>query len=222
LYGLFELIERDAVALWWYNRAPRPRVDLRSFGDVSFDEIELHYVSIGLPVYVLDITSDTSVPAFAAVACDQGTRRLAAGFGCHLDARIGVERALTELNQLFSPSRALPTAWDGVSLRQQHFLFPDERLAPRSASDYPAARRGDLRDDVLACVDRLARAGIEPLAIELTRPDIGLSVARVFAPGLRHFWPRLGPGRLYDTPPRLGWLKEPLREDELNPLPIVW
>ncbi len=222
LHGLFELVERDAVALWWYNRAPRPKVDLQSFEDRYFDEVYGRYESMGLPVWVLDITSDVGVPAFTAVACDADARRLTVGFGCHLDAKVAVERALTELNQLFSPKRALPPGWSGVPLREQVYLFPDEQKAPRAASDFAAARRGDLRDDVLACVDLFARAGLDPFAIELTQPDIELSVVRVFAPGLRHFWPRLGPGRLYDVPVRLGWLKEPLREDELNPLPIVW
>ena len=33
LQGLLELIERDAVALWWYNRLRRPAVDLESADD---------------------------------------------------------------------------------------------------------------------------------------------------------------------------------------------
>ena len=33
LQGLLELIERDAVALWWYNRLRRPAVDLESVDD---------------------------------------------------------------------------------------------------------------------------------------------------------------------------------------------
>jgi ribosomal protein S12 methylthiotransferase accessory factor len=37
-------------------------------------------------------------------------------------------------------------------------------------------------------------------------------------PGLRHFWPRFAPGRLYDVPVRLGWIARPLAEDELNPI----
>jgi ribosomal protein S12 methylthiotransferase accessory factor len=35
-------------------------------------------------------------------------------------------------------------------------------------------------------------------------------------PGLRHFWRRLGPGRLYDVPVKLGWLAEPTPEDKVN------
>ncbi|WP_441293212.1 hypothetical protein ACSRUE_22460 [Sorangium sp. KYC3313] len=40
-------------------------------------------------------------------------------------------------------------------------------------------------------------------------------------PGLRHFWPRFGPGRLYDVPVRLGWLERANREEDLNPVPLV-
>jgi ribosomal protein S12 methylthiotransferase accessory factor len=40
---------------------------------------------------------------------------------------------------------------------------------------------------------------------------------RVIVPGLRHFYKRFGPGRLYDVPVKMGWLDRPLREDELTP-----
>jgi ribosomal protein S12 methylthiotransferase accessory factor len=33
-------------------------------------------------------------------------------------------------------------------------------------------------------------------------------------------WKRLGTGRLYDVPVSMGWLKEALTEDELNPFPM--
>jgi ribosomal protein S12 methylthiotransferase accessory factor len=47
-------------------------------------------------------------------------------------------------------------------------------------------------------------------------------VARVVVPGLRHFWRRLGPGRLYDVPVRLGWLAAPVAEAQLNPLSMFF
>jgi len=43
-------------------------------------------------------------------------------------------------------------------------------------------------------------------------------VVKVIVPGLRHFWPRFAPGRLYDIPVQLGWLSEPLSEAQLNPV----
>jgi len=42
----------------------------------------------------------------------------------------------------------------------------------------------------------------------------------VFVPGLRHFWRRLAPGRLYDVPVQLGRLEAPLSESSLNPFPM--
>jgi ribosomal protein S12 methylthiotransferase accessory factor len=59
---------------------------------------------------------------------------------------------------------------------------------------------------------------MEVLVLDMTRPDIGLPVVKVMVPGLRHFWQRLAPGRLYDVPVDMGWLKTPLEETELNPL----
>jgi len=55
------------------------------------------------------------------------------------------------------------------------------------------------------------------LAHDSTRPEVGVPVARVLAPGLRHLDRRLGPGRLHDVPARLGWV--PPGPRELNP---VW
>jgi ribosomal protein S12 methylthiotransferase accessory factor YcaO len=61
---------------------------------------------------------------------------------------------------------------------------------------------------------------MEMLVLDQTRPDIGLPVVKVIVPGLRHFWRRLGPGRLYDVPVKLGWLEKPLAEEKLNPIAV--
>jgi ribosomal protein S12 methylthiotransferase accessory factor len=58
------------------------------------------------------------------------------------------------------------------------------------------------------------------IVLDHTRPDIGFPVARVVVPGLRHFWARNAPGRLYDVPVGLGWLDQPLRETDLNLIPF--
>jgi oxazoline/thiazoline synthase len=63
----------------------------------------------------------------------------------------------------------------------------------------------------------LRAQGLEMLVLDQTRPDVGLPVVRVIVPGLRHFWARYAPGRLYDVPVKLGWLPAPRRENEMNP-----
>ena len=40
LQGFMELVERDSVALWWYNRNSKPRVDLESFDEPYFQDPE--------------------------------------------------------------------------------------------------------------------------------------------------------------------------------------
>ena len=90
----------------------------------------------------------------------------------------------------------------------------------RVRADFPNIATDDLCDDVLACQALVERQGLEMLVLDQTRPDIGLPVVKVIVPGLRHFWARLAPGRLYDVPVQLGWLPRPLAEHELNPIPM--
>jgi oxazoline/thiazoline synthase len=67
-------------------------------------------------------------------------------------------------------------------------------------------------------VNLTKRAGLDFLVLDQTRPDIEVPVARVIVPGLRHFYRRFAPGRLYDVPVKLGWRDRPLSEDEFNPV----
>jgi ribosomal protein S12 methylthiotransferase accessory factor len=47
-----------------------------------------------------------------------------------------------------------------------------------------------------------------------------MPVVKVVVPGLRHFWPRFAPGRLFDVPVRLGRLPRPTAYADLNPIPL--
>ena len=73
------------------------------------------------------------------------------------------------------------------------------------------------REQVNACVDIARRAGLDFLVLDQTRPDVEVPVVRVIVPGLRHFYRRFGPGRLYDVPVKLGLRDRPLPESELTP-----
>ena len=42
----------------------------------------------------------------------------------------------------------------------------------------------------------------------------------LIVPGLRGFWTRFAPGRLFDVPVQLGRLAAPTPYTELNPIPI--
>ena len=90
----------------------------------------------------------------------------------------------------------------------------------RTAADFPFVNRADVRDDVDAVARVFGRAGLELLVLDQTRPDVGIPVVKVLAPGLRPFWARFAPGRLFDVPVRLGRLDAPTPYERLNPIPM--
>jgi ribosomal protein S12 methylthiotransferase accessory factor len=221
LQGLLELVERDAAAIWWYNRVVRPAVDLDSFADPYFAALQADYARLGWTVWALDLTHDLGIPTYVALAHDASADRFALGFGCHLEPRLAVQRALTELNQLFDPAGAHRAPWEHERLSDRAYLFPDPDRPRLAAGSLARLGGADLRADIEACTRRLDAAGLELVVVDKTRPDIGLHVAQVIVPGLRHFWPRFGPGRLYQVPCALGWRARPLAEAELNPVPLL-
>ena len=220
LQGFLELAERDATAIWWYNRLRRPGVDLGSFHDPYFQALLEHHRSHGWHLWALDLTHDLGIPTFVALGRFPSNGRYCVGFGAHLDARIALQRALTEFNQLFDPEQQNPPPWLESDMEDPSFLLPDETVPLKTPADFPSPSQEDIREDVRACVDRASRVGLETLVLDQTRPDVGLHVVKVVVPGLRHFWPRFAPGRLYDVPVRLGWRGTPLDEAQLNPFPL--
>ncbi|MDQ7803663.1 TOMM precursor leader peptide-binding protein [Amycolatopsis sp. A133] len=228
LQGMLELVERDAVALWWYNRTRHPAVDLDASGDPWIAELRAVYAGLGREVWVLDVTSDLGVPVLAALSRQTGGPREAImlGFGAHLDPAVALRRALTELNQMMP---AVLDGWDGgddpdaarwlrdATVATEPYLLPDPAAGPARFADASAP---DLLTDVKLVQARLEAAGLEVFLLDQTRPDIGLPVVKVIAPGLRGFWARFAPGRLYDVPVRLGRLAEPTAYEDLNPMPI--
>ena len=104
-----------------------------------------------------------------------------------------------------------------LRLQDHPFLTPSGKPAvqPDFGSKFG---RLDTREQVTACVRLAKRAGLDFLVLDQTRPDIEVPVVRVIVPGLRHFYRRFAPGRLYDVPVKLGLRDRPLSENELNPL----
>jgi len=226
--GFLELVERDAYAIWWYNRLQRPQVDLGQFADSYIRDLEHQLAETGRRLWVLDITSDLGIPAFVTIAhwMKDGQEFIDFGSGAHFDARIAVLRAMTELNQFLSiglmGARAQVPSREGSSesafrLQEHPYLTPSGTSAMRPE---PGAKFGRLEagKQVSACVEIAKRAGLDFLVLDQTRPDIEVPVVRVIVPGLRHFYRRFAPGRLYDVPIKLGWREHPLSEHELNPL----
>lgn len=234
LQGALEVIERDGVAIWWINRLSRPGVDLDSFADPYVEELKAFYAACDREFWVLDLTNDMGIPCMAAVnrRISGPTEDIVMGFGAHLDPRIALSRCLTEMNQ-FMPAVLSVNAdgsthyayddpdsldwWRTATLANQPYLKPS-RAKKRKPEDFDFGAEGSVSDNVRKVFGQFEALGHEVLILDQSRPDIGLPVAKVIVPGMRHFWARHAPGRLYDVPVKMGWLKKALTEDDLNPV----
>jgi ribosomal protein S12 methylthiotransferase accessory factor len=239
LQGFCELVERDAVALWWYNRIRHRGFDLDSLHEPYVDRLRTFYASMNREIWVLDITTDLGIPAFVAVSrrTDHPVEDILLGFGAHLDARVAVLRALTEVNQFlpavitrnpdgstdyWEDDRDTLEWWRTATIATEPWVRPDPTRPPTTLAGHGRLYSDDLAQDVRFCVDRARAAGLEVIVLDQTRPDIELNVAKVIVPGMRHFWRRLAPGRLYDVPVRQGWLAAPVPESQLNPTSVFF
>ena len=237
LQGFFELVERDAFAIWWYNRLRLPAVDLASFDDAYLAGAPEYYGKLHREMWLLDITSDFGIPAFVALSrrTDAGSEDILYGAGAHTDPRIAALRAVCEMNQCLTWVPRPGTGntgygvddpmclawWKNARLDDHPYLAADPGAALRGRGDYPVPETEDVKEDVERCCALVESRGLEMLVLDQTRPDIGLPVARVIVPGLRHFWERFAPGRLYEVPVQMGWREAPLVETELNPMPVI-
>ncbi|WP_280689490.1 MULTISPECIES: TOMM precursor leader peptide-binding protein [unclassified Kitasatospora] len=237
LHGLLELIERDAVALWWYNRVRRPAVapnsrDTRALAHLAGWQ-ESH-AALGRESWVLDLTSDLGIPVAAAVSrqTDSPAEGILLGFGADLELGGAVAKAMSEADQLLPvAARAVSRAgsptpqgdfaqhwWRTATVADHPYLRPLPDGPGPTAASPPSRERTDPLAEVETLRHALEERDLEVLVADQTRPDIGLPVVKVMVPGLRHFWPRYAPGRLYDVPVRLGWLAAPTAEEDLNPI----
>ena len=248
LGGLLEVVERDAFTLAFMHRRAGRRIQpdepTRRMLNAG-----LAADRPGVDVKLFDLTTELGVPVVFALA-----RRRAefgcmtcVGASARLAPRRALEKSVLEASQNFPYMRYLlqsQRAWQpapdfsNVTTFEQHFLaylkrpelgqqalaFWDrceESVALEALPDHSTGRvLGDLERAIL-CV---RGAGYEPLAVDITTPDVaeaGLSVVRVLVPGLvplhsDHRRPYLGVRRLVEGPP--GWAA-PGAPPALNPFP---
>ena len=237
LQGFYELVERDAFAIWWYNRLRVPSVDISSFNDEFLSRATDYYARCDRDLWLLDITSDFGIPVFVALSrrLNAQTEDIIYGAGAHASPRTAALRAICELNQCLTwfprsggndgkPRIDDPLAlwwWRTARIADCSWLTPAADAEPTENLRYPVIETTDIREDVERCRAIVESKSMEFLVLDQTRPDIGMPVVRVIVPGMRHFWARFAPGRLYDVPVLMGHRRKPLGEAELNPAPVV-
>lgn len=177
LQGFFELVERDAAALWWYNRLRLSGVALDSFHEPFFQQLATYCAAADWQIWALNLTSDLGIPVYGAfsAAPGPGPRRILFGFGCHFDARVALVRAFTEMNQMLAlVDRPIQAPALAVELEDEvaHWLrtatpasdphlCPDDRQPLARLEDHQPLETGDLLQDIQVCQDLVAARKME-------------------------------------------------------------
>jgi ribosomal protein S12 methylthiotransferase accessory factor len=195
LHGLLELIERDAVALWWRGgrRARLPPVEIGASVLARLRRGETRRRT-----WFLDVTNDSRVPVVVAASCDDDGFGLCRGFAARPTLAGAAEAAAREMAQMelahriASAKRAERGEAALNEVDQQHLrrfttvnvtrTLALQPLAPPSPPcDLPAT---DALTALAEVRQRLAAIGLAPCALNLTRAAFGIPVVRVICPGL--------------------------------------
>jgi YcaO-like protein with predicted kinase domain len=209
-HALCEIIERDAVTLW-FALDPESRratlVDPGTVDDPICRAVLARFEQAEVAVAIWDVTSDVGIPTFRCAILDAAASALrphfpGIGAGCHPRREVALLRALTEAAQtrltLISGARddlGAAQYFDATDrdayARLRAVMIPrgsgrSYRQAPawigdeRAAAEQPREAR-----EQTWILDRLRAVGIaEVAAIDLTKPRLGIPVMRVVVPGL--------------------------------------
>lgn len=248
LGGLFEVIERDAFMLTWYNRLSLPRLAWESDRHLAA-LTERCFTSTGLRYSLIDLSIFFDVPTVLGVvwgpAAELGA--LGVGAGCAATVQQACQKALSESfavrrwareMAIAEPDRRPSTSLEITSF-EDHLLFYVEEANARYAAflDSSSEKRNvqeiapvegsTVGEQIESLARRLATRGASAYAVDVTSPDVrssGLRVARVVVPELCGLdvvdtARLLGGRRMYFAAYEAGLLPAPLAYGDLNPYP---
>lgn len=194
--GLLELIERDALALWWRG-GRRPRgipADTEAGRAAAGLLTQLRDGQTARQIRLLDITTDLGIPVVAAFSAGPDGYGLAIGLASRTNLTDAVRSAIFEMCQselslhVIEAKRAQSgeAALNESDLRQYARATQlDTRRCLLLQPDHPIAALASATS-LDALVRHLADRGIFAYGLDLTRPQFGIPVVRVIAPNLQN------------------------------------
>jgi len=198
LHGLLELIERDAVALWWRGgrrgRPLSPQVAAEAQSLIA----SLRQGKSTRDTWLLDIATDIGVPVVVAISFEPAGRGFCCGMAARSSLRAAARSALFEMCQgelahqiVIMKRNAL-----GNSSLNSHDEAHLRRFSSIDAGDcsivHPSGTPTDeenldcstQRDDLASMAQRLASLGFDPVVVDITRARFNIPVMRLLCPGL--------------------------------------
>ena len=196
LHGMLEVIERDAWSIFELTHKNYAQIDIESIESELIIDIIDKFESEGIKIKLMDFTADIKISTIAASADDTITKDaglLTLGMGTHLDPEVAILRALTEVAQsratqingaredTVRADFAREAGYERMK-RINKYYFKDEK-EKISLSDIENKSTSSITKDIEIVKSELTANDIEKiLYVDLTRPEIDVSVVRVVIP----------------------------------------
>ncbi len=196
-HALMEVIERDAWSIAKFSGDACDAVAIEDRPDNQFLlDIVDKFNRADIEITAKDITSDIGIPVIAAFSQDLAEDMIPIdGFGAHLDPKVAMARALTEIAATralfiqkygFDGLREDLPAYCSMDSVEQDFRFYAH--AEKTLADMEVGYHEDMLQDIEKAAAMLQSRGHERLiVVGLTRPDVGLPTVRVIVPGMEAF-----------------------------------
>jgi len=197
LHGLLEVIERDAVSRLHAGHPPAA-VDLETVDDAGVRALTACFRRANVDLAVLDLSSAAVAPTYLVLSLDEGwvgPPKIVGGQASHLDARVALRRALYEVAQ----SRLVALQGSREDLERHATRWTPSFYETRAQFELlrclaeangvqrvpaPPQIWPTIEGMVRELLDRLAQTGCQQgVWTDLTDPDLGIPVARVFIAG---------------------------------------
>ena len=196
LHGMLEVIERDAWSIFELTHKNYAQIDIESIESELIIDIIDKFESEGIKIKLMDFTADIKIPTIAASADDTITKDaglLTLGMGTHLDPEVAILRALTEVAQsratqingaredTVRADFAREAGYERMKrINKYYFKDEEEKIC---LSDIENKSTSSITKDIEIVKNELTANDIEKiLYVDLTRPEIDVSVVRVVIP----------------------------------------
>jgi hypothetical protein len=230
--AILEIVERDAVAIWWRSghRVPKLRLETRACRAAVLP-IESWLESCGRRMALLDVTTDIGIPVVLALSTDPAGRRPLIGAGADISESEAAYKAASELVQMEvnlryiaqnverSGEDSLPQ--DVASLWTWHGTATlDNQPGLKADPDLPKVARAPLagRDRLSQVRSCLRAAELDAEVGALSCPLEGVWVVRAKSNELMDLH-RVN-DRAREAPFKLGLLEDSSRDRPLTQTPI--
>ncbi len=221
LHGLLELIERDALALWWAGGLPSRSIDI-SAPDLFEVRITLEMLrqnTVHKTTVFLDITTNLQIPTVVAVSHNADGHGLAFGFATRMTLPEACNAALIELTQM---EMAVQIVQLKIQQQGQDALNDGERMVLRRyreldlaciETNTPSVFLSNIGENSQGVTGNgapnlenaqqlsvwLNRFNINVYGLNITRRSIGIPAVKLVSPDLQPFPSSFVTSRLLST-----------------------